>query len=344
MRGRVHAVGWDGDRLTVTGEAYINSVSMRRRWTSVKAMTLRSAGRKIIARARQVPAPGKRSGWSGFEFAFDVSRLRDHGRWVEGVWTVEASVLNAGVFRRGPLRGGSSGSGAHPPYRYVADGVRVVPRIDDGRLVIEVERVAAAAVALSWDGDTLVVEVKADEAPDGLSLTLGDDRVDVPVTASGDRYVARVAPEALEGSPLPPEEIDDTRDWTVRVAGRPLVLAEEVEDVRRAFGPLEVAAGRGPGGYLRVRRTTARLSVDGCAWEPDGTLVLTAAHPRTAEARSCCAADGTARSTRSTSSPTRCRASCTGGCRSRPCRASRASCRCVPAAGTCCSAPRASGR
>ncbi|GGT59869.1 bifunctional glycosyltransferase/CDP-glycerol:glycerophosphate glycerophosphotransferase [Actinomadura citrea] len=279
MRGRVHAVGWDGDRLTVTGEAYINSVSMRRRWTSVKAMTLRSAGRKIIARARQVPAPGKRSGWSGFEFAFDVSRLRDHGRWVEGVWTVEASVLNAGVFRRGPLRGGSSGSGAHPPYRYVADGVRVVPRIDDGRLVIEVERVAAAAVALSWDGDTLVVEVKADEAPDGLSLTLGDDRVDVPVTASGDRYVARVAPEALEGSPLPPEEIDDTRDWTVRVAGRPLVLAEEVEDVRRAFGPLEVAAGRGPGGYLRVRRTTARLSVDGCAWEPDGTLVLTAAHP-----------------------------------------------------------------
>ncbi|NDU75638.1 glycosyltransferase [Actinomadura sp. DSM 109109] len=279
LRGRVHAVGWDGDRLTVTGEAYINSVSMRRRWTSVKAMTLRRGDRKVIARARQTPAPGKRSGWSGFAFSLDAGRLRDRGEWVEGVWTVEASVLNAGVFRRGPLHGGASGSGAHPPYRYVADGVRVVPRIDDGRLVVEVERVTAAAAALSWDGGTLVVEVEADEAPEELVLALGDDRVAVPLEASGGRYVARVAADALEGAPLPPEEIDDTRDWTVHVAGRPLVLAEGVEDVRRAFGPLEVGAGRGPSGYLRVRRTTVRLSVDGCAWRPDGTLVLAASHP-----------------------------------------------------------------
>ncbi|MEU8120953.1 bifunctional glycosyltransferase family 2 protein/CDP-glycerol:glycerophosphate glycerophosphotransferase [Spirillospora sp. NPDC049024] len=279
MRGRVHAVGWDGDRLTVTGEAYINSVGMRRRWTSVKAMTLRSAGRALLARARQTPAPGKRSGWSGFAFDLDVGRLRHRGRWVEGVWTVEASVLAAGVFRRGPLRGGRSGTGAHPPYRYVADGVRVVPRIDDDRLVIEVERVRTAAVGLRWDGGELVIEVEADEPPGELELALGDESIAVPVTASGGRYAARVDPESLDGAPPPPEEIDDTRDWAVRAAGRPLVLAEGVADVQRAFGPLEVAAGRGPGGYLRVRRTTARLAVDGCAWRPDGTLVLTATHP-----------------------------------------------------------------
>ncbi|TDD81996.1 CDP-glycerol:glycerophosphate glycerophosphotransferase [Actinomadura darangshiensis] len=277
LRGRVHAVGWEGDTLTVTGEAYINSISMRRRWTSVKAMTLRSGGRRIVARARQTPKPGKKSGWSGFEFAFDVGRLRDRGRWVEGVWSVDASVLNAGVFRQGPLRGGGSGSGAHPPYHYVADDVRVVPRIEDGRLVIRVERVTAKATALRWDDNALVIEM-AGEVPGELVLALGDDRVGVPVTAAEGGFTARVDPEALEGPPMPPEQIDDTRDWTASVAGRPLVLAEGVDDAERAFGPLEVTAGRGPGGYLRVRRTTARLAVDDCTWRPDGTLALTATH------------------------------------------------------------------
>ncbi|GAA0548733.1 CDP-glycerol:glycerophosphate glycerophosphotransferase [Actinomadura livida] len=279
MRGRVHAVSWDGDMLTVTGEAYINSVSMRRRWTSVKTMTLRSGKRKIVAKAKQTPKPGKKSGWSGFEFTFDVGRLRDHGTWVEGDWDVQASVFNAGVFRQGPLRGGSSGTGAHPPYHYVADDVRVVPRIEDRHLVIKVEKVATKATALRWDGDALVIELQsAGEAPDELVLSLGDDRVPVPVTSTGDGRTARVDPSALEGSPIPPERIDDTRDWTVFAGGRPLVLAEGVDDIDRAFGPLEVTAGRGPGGYLRVRRTTTRLVVDDCTWRPDGTLTLTATH------------------------------------------------------------------
>ncbi|WP_433464469.1 CDP-glycerol:glycerophosphate glycerophosphotransferase [Spirillospora sp. CA-128828] len=277
LRGRVHAVSWEGDTLIVTGEAYINSVSMRRRWTSVKTMTLRSGDRKIVARARQTPKPGKKSGWSGFEFSFDVGRLRDHGAWTEGVWTVDASVLNAGVFRRGPLRGGGSGTGAHPPYHYVADDVRVVPRIEDGHLVIRVEKVQTMARALRWEDNALVIEGTG-EAPGELTLTLGDDVVRVPVTAAGAGFTARVDPEALEGSPMPPEQIDDTRDWTVSVADRPLVLAEGVDDVERAFGPLEVTAGRGPSGYLRVRRTTARLTVDDCTWRPDGTLALTATH------------------------------------------------------------------
>ncbi|SPT50813.1 MULTISPECIES: bifunctional glycosyltransferase/CDP-glycerol:glycerophosphate glycerophosphotransferase [Actinomadura] len=280
LRGRVHAVSWSGDTLTVTGEAYINSVSMRRRWTSVKTMTLRSGDRKIVARARQTPKPGKKSGWSGFEFTFDANRLRDHGRWEEGTWSVDASVLNAGVFRQGPLRGGSSGSGAHPPYHYVADDVRVVPRIEDGRLVIKVEKVTARATALRWEDNALAVEVAAEgPAPAELELALGDDRVRVPVTAAEGGFTARIDPADLEGSPMPAEQIDDTRDWTASVAGRPLVLAEGVDDAERTFGPLEVSAGRGPSGYLRVRRTTVRLAVDDCVWRPDGTLALTATHP-----------------------------------------------------------------
>lgn len=184
MRGRVHAVRWEGDRLVVTGEAYINSVSSRRRWTSIKAVTLRNGRRKILMKARQTPKPGKSSGgWTGFEFALDAGKLKERGGWAEGTWEVHASVLNAGVFRQGPVRGGGSGTGAHPPYRYVADDVRIVPKVVDGFLVVQVERVRERATALRWDGSALLIEVDAAAGPPAeLVLTLGDARVPVPVT------------------------------------------------------------------------------------------------------------------------------------------------------------------
>ncbi|GGV27128.1 hypothetical protein GCM10010182_57610 [Actinomadura cremea] len=285
MRGRAHAVRWEDDRLVVTGEAYINSVSSRRRWTAIKTVTLRSGGRKITARARQTPKPGKSSGgWTGFEFALEAGKLKERGGWTEGVWEVHASVLNAGVFRQGPVRGGGSGTGANPPYRYVADDVRVVPKVVEGNLVVQVERVRERAAALRWDGRTLVIEVEsAGEPPAEAVLTLGDSRVPVPVAARSGGWTARVDPDALDVD-IDPDSIDDTRDWALSVpAGsgedRPLVLAEGVQEAARTFGALEVSAGRGPSGYVRVRRATTRLSVDDCVWRPDGTLSLAATHP-----------------------------------------------------------------
>ncbi|MFC4049409.1 CDP-glycerol glycerophosphotransferase family protein [Actinomadura syzygii] len=280
MRGRAHAVRWDGDRLVVTGEAYINSVSSRRRWTSIKTVTLRNGRRKIVTKARQTPKPGKSSGgWTGFEFALEAAKLKERGGWAEGVWEVHASVLNSGVFRQGPVRGGGSGTGAHPPYRYVADDVRIVPKVVDERLVVEVERVKAKATALTWDDDTLLVEVESsDKPPAEVELTLGDARVPVPVTARSGGWTARVDPAALDAE-INPDSIDDTRDWTLSADGRQLVLAEGVEEARRTFGALEVSTGRDPSGYVRVRRTTTRLSVESCVWRPDGTLSLSATHP-----------------------------------------------------------------
>ncbi|MBO2456822.1 bifunctional glycosyltransferase/CDP-glycerol:glycerophosphate glycerophosphotransferase [Actinomadura violacea] len=280
MRGRAHAVRWEGDRLVVTGEAYINSVSSRRRWTSIKTVTLRSGRRKIHLKARQTPKPGKSSGgWTGFEFALDAAKLKDRGAWAEGTWEVHASVLNAGVFRQGPVRGGGSGTGAHPPYRYVADDVRVVPKVVDGQLVVQVERVRERATALRWDGSALIIEVEAAGGPPAeLVLTLGDARVPVPVAQRPGGWTARVDPDALDVD-IDPDAIDDTRDWTLSADGRPLVLAEGVEEARRTSGALEVSAGHGPGGYVRVRRATTRLSVSDCVWRPDGTLSLAATHP-----------------------------------------------------------------
>ncbi|MFG2002428.1 CDP-glycerol glycerophosphotransferase family protein [Spirillospora sp. NPDC048911] len=280
LRGRVHSVSWRDGRLVVTGEAYINSVSSRRRWAAIKGVTLRSGRRRIPLLARQTHKPGKKSGaWTGFEFTLDPKKLRRRGAWSDGVWDVEATVFNSGVLRSARLRGGTSGSGARPPYHYVTDDVRIVPQVVDGTLRVAVETVTARATALRWAEDALELEgVATGEAPSELSLTLGDDIVRTAVTTTGDGRFTAVVPLPSGSGDTDPQAIDDTRDWAVLLDGRPLVLAEGVADLERLIGTQEVFAGRGAAGYLRLQLRTARLLVTAASWRDDGTLVLAGSH------------------------------------------------------------------
>ncbi|MFP3965737.1 bifunctional glycosyltransferase family 2 protein/CDP-glycerol:glycerophosphate glycerophosphotransferase [Actinomadura fulvescens] len=282
LRGRVHTVAWRDGKLVVSGEAYINSVSSRRRWAAIKGVTLRSGRRRIPLLARQTPKPGKKSGaWTGFEFTLDPRKLRRRGAWTDGVWDVEATVFNSGVLRSARLRGGTSGSGARPPYHYVTDDVRVVPQVVDGTLRVAVETVTAKATALRWAEDALEVEgvVTTGAAPAEVSLALGDDLVRTPVSTHGDGRFTAVVPLPQGSGGTDPQAIDDTRDWAVLLDGRPLVLAEGVADLERLVGAQEVFAGRGAAGYLRLQLRTARLLVTAADWRDDGTLVLAGTHP-----------------------------------------------------------------
>ncbi|WP_192809520.1 bifunctional glycosyltransferase/CDP-glycerol:glycerophosphate glycerophosphotransferase [Actinomadura rudentiformis] len=284
LRGRVHEVSWRDGKLVVTGEAYINSVSSRRKWTAIKGVSLRSGRKRIPLLARQTPKPGKKSGaWTGFEFTLDPKRLKRRGGWRDGVWDVEATVFNAGVLRSARLRGGTGGSGARPPYHYVTDDVRIVPKVVDGALRIAVETVTTKATGLRWAGDGVELDgVTTGAVPAELSLALGDEVVRVPVTAGDSdqfsgRFSARLPLPSASGG-TDPHAIDDTRDWAVLVDGQPLVLAEGVADLERLIGSQEVFAGRGPSGYLRLQLRTARLLVTAADWSDDGTLVLTGSH------------------------------------------------------------------
>ncbi|GAA2085086.1 bifunctional glycosyltransferase/CDP-glycerol:glycerophosphate glycerophosphotransferase [Actinomadura alba] len=299
MRGRAHEVRWVDGRLRITGEAYINSVGMRRRWTSVKAVILRSEdGGLVLLRARQTPRPGRASGaWTGFEVTIDPRRLRRRRwsrrtRWADGTWNVEVAVLNAGIYRSGALRGGVSGTGANPPYGYVADGVRVVPLVADGGLRLRIETVRARATALRWSGGALEIEGTAE---DGVAVEPVLSRPDVPVpvpipvTVHAGGFTARLEHAVLADDPADrdpdqdpdadPEVMDDTRDRTVSLGGEPLALAEGVEDAVRLVGARELVAGRGVGGYLRIRTRSARMTVTSCAWREPGVFELSGTHP-----------------------------------------------------------------
>ncbi|HEU5156284.1 MAG TPA: CDP-glycerol glycerophosphotransferase family protein [Streptosporangiaceae bacterium] len=288
LRSKLHEVAWKDGKLHITGEAYINSVSMRRRWTSAKAIALRAGKRTLVVPARQRTAPAGGSGaWTWFTATIDPDRLRRRRRWTDETWKAQAAVFNSGLFRHGPLRGGGSGSGAHPPYHYVADDVRIVPVIEDGVFQIKVERVRAKVTELSWAGDRLEIGgVISDGTPTGLRIAHGEIAETVPAAEVDGRRFRATVPLSLFGADgADPAAIDDTRTWTVSVSvkGRrsiPLVMgADEGGTARTLKGEVEAIAEPNAGGYLRVRVRTARLVVTGLSWAADGTLTVSGAHP-----------------------------------------------------------------
>jgi CDP-glycerol glycerophosphotransferase len=292
LRSKVHEVAWRDGKLHITGEAYINTVSMRRRWTSATAIALRSGRRTLVyparRRSRHQPRGGNGPGaWTRFTVTIDPNRLRRRGRWTEGTWKVRAAVLNAGMFRQGVLRGGS-GSGAHPPYRYVTGDIRIVPTIEDGAFQIKVERVRAKVTGLAWsDGELEITGVVPDGTPAGLKLARGEHTVSVPATVTGPQFRAAVplslVGPAQGGDEGDPQAIDDTRAWTVSVSvpGKraiPLVMDEDATEVGTLIGTVEAIAEPTAGGHLRLRVRTARLVVTDLSWAGDGTLSVTGTH------------------------------------------------------------------
>ncbi|HEX6470480.1 MAG TPA: CDP-glycerol:glycerophosphate glycerophosphotransferase [Streptosporangiaceae bacterium] len=289
LRGKVHEVAWIDGRLRITGEAYINSVGMRHRWMSAKALALRSGRRTLLVPARQrTPNGGASGSWTWFTATIDPKRLRRRRRWTDRTWKVRAAVFNTGVFRQGPLRGGGSGSGAHPPYHYVTEDVRVIPLIEDGVFQVKVERVRAKVTGLAWSGDDEleVTGVVGEGTPTGLRLARGEAAETVPAAETDGRRFRALVPLSSfggedDGDPL---AIDDTRTWSVSVSVKdrravPLVMGEAAGGITTLRDELELIAEPNSGGYLRVRVRTARLVVSGLSWAADGTLTLSGAHP-----------------------------------------------------------------
>ncbi|MEO3786657.1 CDP-glycerol:glycerophosphate glycerophosphotransferase [Actinocorallia sp. B10E7] len=277
LRGRVQSVEWRDGKLVVSGEAYINSVGMRRKWTAVKGVQLRKGKRRILLPARKKLV---KKAWRGMEFTINPKLLRGPGGWKDGVWEVEAGVFNAGVFRHGKLYAGTSGSGAQPPYAYVEDDVRIVPEIVEKVLRVRVETVRVRVTGLRWLDDTLEVTGRVRSGvPERLTFVRVDQEVSVPVTATANGFTARLPLSALPDVRTDESRLDDTVVWRAFLDGMPMVLAEEVEPVLQLVGEREVIAGRNPSGYLRMSLRTARFTVDSVDLGEDGTLSVAGTHP-----------------------------------------------------------------
>ncbi|MFC5744295.1 bifunctional glycosyltransferase/CDP-glycerol:glycerophosphate glycerophosphotransferase [Actinomadura rugatobispora] len=301
MSARLHEVGWRGGRLRVSGHAYIRYVGMPWPWSALKAVALREerTGRTTLLPARPRRCPEATAGsrqaqfsyhGAGFSFALDPKRLRDGDRYVDGTWLVAVGVYGRGVFRRGALAAAASGSGAHPPWHYVAADVRVIPLITrGGTLRLKVENVRAKVTGHRLSGTGLEVSgtvCAGTRHGDALLLRgeAGTVALTCPITtaaeAAGTSFTARIPLRDLPGTGSADEQPGESA-WRLELAGHAedeplrLVLDEALGEARHAVPGREVIVSRCREGYARLSAGISRPVVTGAAWGPDGTLTIT---------------------------------------------------------------------
>ena len=135
----VDDVSWRGNRMVVSGCAYVPSVDIPRRRNTSKIVILRPRGGRrppIIVWARSLPHPLATaiSGqdrysyeWAGFRFALSPRLFRFAGRWLTGDWDVFILVRAHGVWRPARVHTPVVGAAERPGFVQLAPDVRFGP-------------------------------------------------------------------------------------------------------------------------------------------------------------------------------------------------------------------------
>ncbi|MEV4757249.1 glycosyltransferase family 2 protein [Micromonospora sp. NPDC049559] len=163
IRTEVHEVRWADGRLHVRGLAYDVLRGAGNPWGSTRMLWLREAGdrRRFVPLAtrttRIAEAPSSVPyGWAGFSASIDPRRLAGKQGWEPGDWAFNVATLGVDGLRKRALGIGESRPAL--PASWVADGVRLVPYVQQGRLRLRVERPRNWVTGTRIDGDALVVE------------------------------------------------------------------------------------------------------------------------------------------------------------------------------------------
>ncbi|HEY5834131.1 CDP-glycerol glycerophosphotransferase family protein [Streptomyces sp.] len=187
VTARVRETAWRDGRLVLKGYAYIRNVDARSRRSSLKTAVAMSGRRTLLLPVRTVAAPEVTAAsgqerhcydWSGFEITVDPRRLRRGGRWQPGRWRIGIVVAAGSLIRPAALRpddGGPSPS----PYPLDAD-TRLVPRYDDGRLHLSVERVGRRLTGHrpADDGSAVLLELAVPDGERPVALRLRREGTD----------------------------------------------------------------------------------------------------------------------------------------------------------------------
>jgi CDP-glycerol glycerophosphotransferase len=153
---RVNDISWRGDRLVITGLAYVPSIDIVKRRHATKILVLRPRGRglPLVVPARSVRDPEATvlSGqdrynyeWGGFRCEISPRLFRLGGRWMTGEWEAYILVRGHGVWRPSRVHTPRPGRAERPGLRPLAPGLRFGARWEGRRLHVGVWQVAAVA-------------------------------------------------------------------------------------------------------------------------------------------------------------------------------------------------------
>ena len=166
---QVDDIGWDQDRLVVTGRANVPSIDIPRRRNTSKVVVLRPPGLGIrrlpvVLPARSFFHPEATAlslqdrynyDWSGFRFAVNPRRFRGTGE-----WQAYMLVRGHGVWRPARVHTPVPGPAERPRPRQVAPGLRFGARWAGLGLNVAAWPLGAVVAAVAWqDADPRAVRI-----------------------------------------------------------------------------------------------------------------------------------------------------------------------------------------
>ena len=204
---QVDDIGWDGDRLVVTGRANVPSVDVARRRNTSKIVILRPPGRRLpsVRPARSLLNPAATAlseqerynyDWSGFRFTVSPRRFRGPGE-----WQCYMLVRGHGVWRPARVHTPVPGPAERPQPRQLGPSQRFGARWAGLGLNVGVWRLGAFLAGHTWHD--------ADPA-DGLDSRAVQIDVELPGTqpAAGQAELVLVRNRGAASRSFPMEQVE----------------------------------------------------------------------------------------------------------------------------------------
>lgn len=292
VRQKTESIVWPDGRLVISGRAGIRFLRSGRRWQQqMVAFLIDPATRRRttlpikVRRAAEYRLPDSpqaaRHDWGGFEITIDPEKLRTDGQWRDTRWQVELMIVNRGLVRRHIIGNPMAGPPRRPEYREVTPGTWIRPDwAQDGKLVIDVERLPFQVTGHTMDGGDLVLTGPAATAANttALRVTWRDGAVggEYPVVVDGRTFSVRINAKRLLRDATMAETLYNQSAhalrWTVetvRVDGTSwrVALSEDCEEHRYAVGDRRVTVQRTTTGHLRLATGRPAPIVSGGRWK-----------------------------------------------------------------------------
>jgi CDP-glycerol glycerophosphotransferase len=315
---RVDDLSWRGNRLVITGCAYVPSIDITRRRHTSKIIVLIPAGRRrppILLPARSFRHPEATTwslqerysyDWAGFECEISPRWFRAGGRWLTGDWDCFVLVRARGVWRPARVHTPVRGRAERPQLQEVAPGMRFgahwvgrqlhvgmirtpamlrgCARTDDGLLALDVyvdlpDLAATAELVLAWSKG-----VATQRFPAAI-----DRRQDGPARLHAAMPVGGLEAAATDASDMTMGTTAEEMQWDLYVqpAGQDRVrvaFPSGLAEFRYPLGEQEVAVERTRTGEVAVVHRGLRPLIDENEWSPDGRLTLRGSYPAAAGA------------------------------------------------------------
>ena len=311
---RVDGFGWHGNRLVVTGCAFVPSIDIVKRRHTSKIVIIKPVGGRrrppIILPARSVQHAEATSwshqgryayDWAGFRLEISPRWFRIGRRWLTGDWDCLILVRGRGVWRAARLHTPIRGAAERPEFREIAPGIRFGARWVRRQLHIQVVDTPAMLRGCDESGGQLAVEVDVTTSTPAstgqlvLTWAKGATAQRFPATAAqldGDTLRLRgEVPVTVLGAPGPaatgaPQATADGRavEWELHVEADsrgPVRVAFPAgrPEFRHITGSRELAVERASDGNVLIASRSIRPVIEQHTWSEAGRLTLTGSFP-----------------------------------------------------------------